>query len=290
MEALSDTRYVERPLEFTKRAGSCSRLWSGFKVGICDASGGTGETADFPLHQVLMLVGPAIHTTCRCDGVVSSRFQRPGDFDVVPSGYSATWIHASPTIALFVNVTPALVSTAAEGMGLNPACVAIQPHLNARDPRIEHLCRALEAELLTEEPFDRVYADGLGLALATQLIRHYAPVATPRIRNGLSKGRLRKVTDYIGDNLALDLSLSELADVASVSPSHFKMLFKASVGLPVHQYVIRRRVESAIDLIVSGTLPLSDVALQVGFANQSHMARCMRRFAGVTPGALRHAE
>ena len=81
------------------------------------------------LHQseacrVKMLVGPAIHTTCRCDGVVSSRFQRPGDFDVVPSGYSATWIHASPTIALFVNVTPALVSTAAEGMGLNPACVA----------------------------------------------------------------------------------------------------------------------------------------------------------------------
>jgi AraC family transcriptional regulator len=181
------------------------------------------------------------------------------------------------------------VFAAAEGMGLDPERVAIQPHLNAHDPRIEHLCRALEAELLTEEPFDRVYADGLGLALATQLIRHYAPLAGPRIGNGLSKGRLRKVTDYIGDNLTLDLSLSELADVASVSPSHFKMLFKASVGLPVHQYVIRRRVEYAIDLIVGGTLPLSDVALQAGFANQSHMARCMRRFAGVTPGALRHA-
>jgi AraC family transcriptional regulator len=74
-----------------------------------------------------------------------------------------------------------------------------------------------------------------------------------------------------------------------VSPSHFKALFKQAVGLPVHQYVIRSRVDFAIDLLRDGKLPLSDVALQAGFANQSHMARCMRRVAGVTPGAVRDA-
>ena len=68
--------------------------------------------------------------------------------------------------------------------------------------------------------------------------------------------------------------MNELAAIAGVSPSHFKTLFKQSVGMPVHQYVIRRRVEYAVEL-------------QAGFANQSHLARCMRATLGVTPGTLR---
>jgi AraC family transcriptional regulator len=182
-----------------------------------------------------------------------------------------------------------LVRTAADGMGIDPDRVAIRPHLHRRDPRIEHICQALAAELQSDEPFDRLYADSLGLALAAQLLRHYAPLVPPRISRGLSKRRLRKVTDYVGDNLAQDLTLSELAAVAGVSPSHFKMLFKLSMGMPVHQYVMRRRVQYAMALVMESTLPLSDVALTAGFANQSHMARCMRRFAGSTPGELRNS-
>jgi AraC family transcriptional regulator len=68
-----------------------------------------------------------------------------------------------------------------------------------------------------------------------------------------------------------------------MSPSHFKVLFKQSIGLPVHQYVVRSRVEYASTLIGRGKLPLSDVALQAGFANQSHMARWMKRVTGRTP-------
>jgi len=77
--------------------------------------------------------------------------------------------------------------------------------------------------------------------------------------------------------------------VAGVSPSHFKTLFKRSVGMPVHQYVIRTRVDYATELLQRGEGPLADIALQAGFANQSHLARCMRRIAGVTPGQLRAA-
>ena len=81
--------------------------------------------------------------------------------------------------------------------------------------------------------------------------------------------------------------LARLAGVAGVSPSHFKTLFKQSAGMPVHQYVIRRRVEYAAELLQCGDPPLADVALQAGFSSQSHMARCMRRILGVTPGVLR---
>ena len=72
-----------------------------------------------------------------------------------------------------------------------------------------------------------------------------------------------------------------------MSPSHFKTVFKSTVGVPVHQYVIRRRVEYASGLVSNDDLPLSQIALQAGFANQSHMARWMKRLTGVTPSRLR---
>ena len=68
-----------------------------------------------------------------------------------------------------------------------------------------------------------------------------------------------------------------------MSASNFKTLFKRTTGLPVHQYVIRQRVDRAVDLISRGRLRLSVAALKAGFADQSHMARCMRRVMGVTP-------
>jgi AraC family transcriptional regulator len=66
-----------------------------------------------------------------------------------------------------------------------------------------------------------------------------------------------------------------------------KALFRQSMGIPVHQYVLRRRVERATALLRSGNLSISEVALATGFAHQSHLARQMRRLAGITPAAVR---
>jgi len=101
--------------------------------------------------------------------------------------------------------------------------------------------------------------------------------------NGLTRRQLRATIDFINSNLASDLSLADIAAVAGMSASHLKTLFKRSTGLPVHQYVMRQRVDRAVDLISAGRLRLSAAALQSGFADQSHMARCMRRIRGVTP-------
>jgi AraC family transcriptional regulator len=105
-------------------------------------------------------------------------------------------------------------------------------------------------------------------------------------RGRLSKPQLRRVTAYIEDHLEEDLSLATLAGVAGVSASHLKTLFRRSTGLPVHEYVIKRRVERAKVLLMRGELPVSQVALQAGFAHQSHMARWMRRLLGVTPASV----
>jgi AraC family transcriptional regulator len=172
-------------------------------------------------------------------------------------------------------------------MGIDPDRIDIVPQLHVKDPRIEHIGWAVKAELESPAPLGRLYADGLAHALAAQLLRGYAPRTSLRNGRALSRRRLSRVLDYVRANIASDLSLAELAKVAGLSCSHFKMLFKVAVGMPVHQYVIRMRVEHAAELLQRDDPPLADVALQAGFANQSHLARSMRRLMGVTPGNLR---
>lgn len=273
-------------MKFTLRKTSHDRFWTGFEASIYDTTSGFVETPLFPHHSVSMHIGEPITATCRCDGFVHRRLQVQGDIDIVPAGFSGAWEDDGPTTMLVVNVSPSLVRTAAEGMDIDPDTIFIQPQLQLRDPQAEHVGWALKAELETDEPFGRLYADSLGLALAAHLLRRYAPAAQ-RIQNGLPKLRLKRVLDYIQEGLTHDLSLSEVANVANMSPSHFKVLFKQSVGVPVHQYVIRSRVECAIELLIVGKLGLREVALQAGFSDQSHMARCMRRLTGMTPGALK---
>jgi AraC family transcriptional regulator len=140
--------------------------------------------------------------------------------------------------------------------------------------------------LLGSEPYGRLYADSLGLALAAQLIKRYAPIVQPRLRN-FSKRRLSAVIDYIYDNLAQDLSLNELAVVAGLSPTHFNTLFKEATGQPAHRFIVLCRVEHAMSLLANRKLNLTEVASLAGFCDQSHMARCMRRVAGVTPAVVK---
>lgn len=102
----------------------------------------------------------------------------------------------------------------------------------------------------------------------------------------LSPPQKRRVAEFIDGRLADKLSLSQIAKVARVSPSHLKVLFRRTFGVPVHQYIIRRRVERAVALIEEGAGPMSDVAAAAGFAHQSHLSRCMKRVLGTTPAAL----
>jgi AraC family transcriptional regulator len=94
------------------------------------------------------------------------------------------------------------------------------------------------------------------------------------------------VIEYIEAHLDQDLTLSELATVAGFSVSHFKPLFKHAVGVPVHRYVVERRVELARRLLVTGRLTMAEIAVEAGFAHQSHMARCMRRVLGLSPSQI----
>jgi AraC family transcriptional regulator len=273
---------VDQPLTATSEG----RSWNGIEAQVYDMPSGYAEMPAKSHHRVRIHLGAPISSTCRCDGRVQRRHMTSGDLDVVPLAYSASWEEGGPATMLGICLMPSLIRTAADAMDLNPDRVFVEAQLQLRDPRIEHIGWALQAELEGPDPYGRLYAESLGLALAARLLHHYAPIA-PRRPISFSKRRLSAVIDYIHDNLALELSLSELAFVAGFSPSHFNMLFKEATRQSVHQFVIQCRVEYAMNLLANRKLSLTEVASLAGFSDQSHMARCMRRVVGVTPAVVK---
>jgi AraC family transcriptional regulator len=101
--------------------------------------------------------------------------------------------------------------------------------------------------------------------------------------------RLRRVTEYIQENLDKDLTLTELASVVYMSPYHFARLFKCSTGLPPHQFVIRQRIFRARSCLGRQELSISQISRMVGFRTPSHFTTVFRRTLGLTPGAYRTA-
>ena len=131
---------------------------------------------------------------------------------------------------------------------------------------------------------------GHGEILTVHLLRHLsAPRRFQRGRDGvLPRGRLRAVVEYIEEHLRGCPSLAQMAAVVGLNPYHFARQFKASTGLPPHQYVIARRAERAKQLLQAGAaVSLAEVALRAGFCDQSQFTRHFKRLVGVTPGQFR---
>jgi AraC-like DNA-binding protein len=100
--------------------------------------------------------------------------------------------------------------------------------------------------------------------------------------------RLRRVTEYVQQNLDKDLTLANLAAIVNMSPYHFARLFKCSTGEPPHRFVVRQRITHARACLTAG-LSIAQVAQMVGFRTPSHFTTAFRRVLGVTPGAYRAA-
>ena len=103
----------------------------------------------------------------------------------------------------------------------------------------------------------------------------------------LPSGRVRRVTEYIEQNLDKELRLTELAALVYMSPFHFARLFKCSTGTPPHQFVIRQRIARASAFLAQPELSIAEISRRVGFRTPSHFTTAFRRVSGVTPSGYR---
>jgi AraC family transcriptional regulator len=232
-------------------------------------------------HHISLHSGAPVRVSCIPTGLRCVRSR--GELNVLPAGVAEEWFEDDDSDTIELRLPALLVRLAAEELGLDPAHAGVTPQCHARDVQIEHIGWALADEQRESSPNGLIYRESLGMALAVRLLTHYRAPAAPR---AFSRNELARVTEYIEAHLDSDVSLLRLARVCGVSASHLRALFKRSLGVPVHEYVIQRRVERARSLLLRGDLPASQIALDAGFSHQSHMARCMRRVLGVTPASI----
>ncbi|WP_457445962.1 helix-turn-helix domain-containing protein [Roseateles sp. P5_E4] len=221
-------------------------------------------------HRVVLHLSASTKTACLRTGLPFLRTR--GDVDIVPAGAADGFEAQSDFNSLEVLIAPSRLERMADELGLGSRHVEVGMVHMAREPRLQGLLYALAQDLQSDAPFGEHFRNGLVQSVATAVL-----LRAPSSPEAPAAPALQRVQDYIEANLERPLSLPSLARVAGVSPWSLQRLFRSGVGMPVHRYVVSRRVERARQLVQQRAGALSEIALMAGFAHQSHMSRWMRR-------------
>jgi AraC family transcriptional regulator len=219
-------------------------------------------------------------------GATQETFLVRGIVQVMPEGEPRTFRHRDDAHHAQIHLPILFLRTTAEAMGLPAHRVELIPQLSAPDATLLTLAELL-LDAREEKPL--LYRQSLGRALAAHVLVTYGvwrPAAVPT-EQALAPRLLQRVAAYLRAQLGRDVSIDELADLVGLSPSHFATLFRRATGASPYRYLTRLRVERARELLLASSRPIAAIAAEVGFYDQSHLTRHMKRILGVAPGQLR---
>jgi AraC family transcriptional regulator len=164
----------------------------------------------------------------------------------------------------------------------------LKPRLFFEDAALWATAAKLKALVGQPGHENALYAEALSVVLMHELLRQDAGVAPSALatQGGLAPWQQRRVTEYIEEHIAEELSLATLAGLARLSPFHFARAFKQTLGQPPHRYHTERRIERAKGLLASA-LSITEIALAVGFGETSSFTAAFRRLTGATPSSYR---
>jgi AraC family transcriptional regulator len=242
-------------------------------------------------HWLVLTIRPPEKMDLRYEGKKRDIPPPAGSIAVVPAESSTLWRWRGSKDSLHIYLEPSLVErVAAESFEFDPTRIVVPPLDGLNVPELRSAMLAVDAELRAGGVGGPLMVEALATVLSVHLIRHITgrhrrPASTDGV---LPRRKLHTVIEYIMENLEGSPTLERMAAVAHLSPYHFARQFKATTGLPPHQYVIARRVERAQHLLRQDSeLGLAEVALRVGFLHQSHFSFHFKRIVGVTPGQFR---
>jgi AraC family transcriptional regulator len=249
---------------------------------------GVKECLGPPAAALVVHAGHSVRWRCDMGGRRHHGHRVHGDITIVPAGIPSRWETTEAYTEFSIRIPTGVLDQVAEETDVGPGRIEIVENFHLRDPQIEHVAWALRAELDGGLPNGRLYTESLAVALGTHLQNHHSarPARRPQATRSLTGRRQPLILGYIEDNLSKDLSLREIAKPVGLSTSHASAVFRQAMGMPIHQYVLERRVALAKTRLLAGDRSISDVAASVGFANQSHLAYHMRRLLGVSPRQL----
>ena len=151
--------------------------------------------------------------------------------------------------------------------------------------RIAGLARRLAGELSRPDELSSLSMEGLAL----EMLALTARLEQAQRRKGEPPAWLSRVRELIHERFLDALRVRDLALEAGVHPTYLSTCFKQHYGQGLGAYVRQLRLEWAADRLASSADPIGRIALQAGFADQSHFGRFFKRQVGMTPGEYRRA-
>jgi AraC family transcriptional regulator len=215
----------------------------------------------------------------------------PGSLLIIGPRVDARCVFNGASDALHLFVPNDLIAECARqlpGRRLESLCSGAA---QTRDAIVERLARALLAADSVGTQFSPLYVDCLGTAVVGRLFDclHGASAPDrPRVAE-LQGWRLKRAIEYLEANLTCTVRLADIAAAAGLSRMHFARLFRAATGLRPHEYLLRRRIERAQEMLIASGMSTVEIALAVGFQSQSHFTSVFKGYVGQPPHSWRQA-
>lgn len=210
---------------------------------------------------------------------------------LTPGEAMTVWRHNGHPEILQVYLRQSTFEAAvAELYSCDPSTAEIVPRFALMDPLLEQLAIAITQALRDGTAGDGLYVDTIAQMIAVHLARNHSTRSKPAkvvTARPIPGWRMRRLIEYIEENLDGDLSLEKMGREVEISPLYLARAFKTAVGQSPHQYVLSRRIERAKELLRNSDMPIVDVALAAGFSSQSHLSHWFLRHMGVSPAVYR---
>lgn len=236
-------------------------------------------------HRLAVNIGQPVHYEWKEGSRWRQTTLNPGNFCLQTHGdrnFPRWWGNFE---FLAIALDPKFVHQAFQDTGVSEN-ISFLTRRGEADTTIADFTHRFKTELASGSYCGALYGESLAVAFALHLIEHHSdrPQKLRKASGKLSSQQLKQVIEYVHEHLSEELSLVDLAEQLSLSAFHFARLFKNSLGLSPHQYLLQNRVERAKKLIaIAGKPDLTDIGLQVGFYDQAHFTKAFKRVVGIPP-------
>jgi len=174
----------------------------------------------------------------------------------------------------------------------SPAAIHVDEQVFGEDQQITMLYRQFLLNCDWQDNSNQLILSSATTLLMAHLAKRYTQLqwALPTTRGGLAPHVLNRVKSYIHEHLSAALTLAELATIAELSEYHFARMFKQSMGVAPHQYVMNARIIRAEEMLRHGQQDITTIALACGFSSSSHFSNRFKSLRGISPSALRQQQ
>jgi AraC family transcriptional regulator len=247
------------------------------------------EHSGLPAHCLVLGMGGQSFVTDTLPRGQRQAWCLPGCFSLTPAGQPLRRSWQGRPEALVVLLDQDLLVAIADELECRGPTRDLHPTLGARDPILHDLGRVMLRLLAEPGPETVLMMDALSRAIGVHLLRRYSgtEIASDIAPPSLSSVRMRRVVEYMAENLHRPIGLAELAAVCGLSRTHFGRAFRQASGRTPVGYLTWLRIERAKRLLVASRAPVSEIAESCGFGQAQYFATVFQRELGVTPTAWR---